>query len=58
MEKNKKNWISSAIKNPGFLTRTAKQVGMSISDFCSQGNLSEKSRKRCILRETLSKFKK
>jgi hypothetical protein len=54
----KTNWIAGAIKNPGSLTASAKKAGESISEFCSRTNLSSKNKKRCILRETLSKFKK
>lgn len=52
------NWIKNAIKKPGALTTQAKAAGKSISEFCAGGNLSPKAKKRCILKDTLSKFKK
>lgn len=52
------NWIQGAIKKPGSLTAQAKAAGKSISEFCASGNLSPKSKKRCILAKTLKKLKK
>lgn len=54
----KGNWIKKAIKNPGALTSQAKRAGMSISEYCKQGNLSTKSKRRCNLAKTLRGFKK
>ena len=54
----KGNWIKSAIKKPGALTAQAKRAGMSISEYCKQGNLSTKSKQRCRLAKTLKGFKK
>lgn len=51
-----KKWIQKAIKKPGALTEQAKQKGMSISEFCSQPNLSPKAQKRCNLWRTLRKL--
>ena len=51
-------WIKSAIKKPGSLTASAKRAGMSISEYCTQGNLSTKSKQRCNLAKTLKGFKK
>jgi len=51
-----KKWIQKAIQKPGSLTAQAKRAGMSISEFCSQKNLSTKTKKRCALARTLRKF--
>jgi hypothetical protein len=51
--KKKKKWVQGAIKNPGALTRQAAAAGMSISEFCAQGNLSGTTQKRCNLAKTL-----
>lgn len=53
-----KQWIAGAIKHPGALTAQAKAAGMSLDAFCAQGNLSEKTKRRCSLRKTLMGFKK
>ena len=53
-----KKWISSAIKKPGALTAQAKAAGMSLDAYCSQRHLSTKTKKRCVLRKTLTGFKK
>ena len=53
-----KNWIAGAIKKPGSLTAMAKSAGMSISEYCSKGNLSPKAKKRCVLAKTLQGFSK
>jgi hypothetical protein len=49
----KKKWIAGAIKKPGSLTAAAKRKDMSISEYCAQGNLSGKAKKRCALAKTL-----
>lgn len=54
----KGTWIQKAIKKPGALTTQAKRAGMSISEYCAQGNLSTKSKQRCNLAKTLKGFKK
>ena len=51
-------WITKSIKKPGSLTASAKRKGMSISEFCSQKNLSTLSKRRCNLAKTLKGFKK
>ena len=54
----KKNmWISGAIESPGSLTAAVKRAGKSISEFCSQKNLSATNQKRCNLAKTLKSFK-
>lgn len=50
--------IGQVIKHPGALTAQAKAAGMSMDAFCSQGDLSSKTKKRCSLRKTLMGFKK
>ena len=50
--------VSSVIKHPGALTAQAKAAGMSLDAFCSQKNLSIKTKKRCSLRRTLKSFNK
>lgn len=50
--------IGQVIKHPGALTAQAKEAGMSLDAFCSQKNLSTKTKKRCSLRKTLMSFKK
>lgn len=50
--------IGKVIKHPGSLTAQAKKAGKSISEFCAGGNLSSKTKKRCILAKTLKGFKK
>jgi len=52
-KKKAKKFIQKAIKNPGALTRQAAAAGMSISEFCAQGNLSGTTQKRCNLAKTL-----
>ena len=54
----KKKFIQSAIQHPGSLTRAAKAKGMSIGQFCAQGNLSGTNKKRCTLAKTLRGFNK
>ena len=51
-------WIAGAIKHPGSLTAQAKAAGKSISEFCASGNLSSKTKKRCVLAKTLKGFSK
>jgi lambda repressor-like predicted transcriptional regulator len=53
-----KNWIKGAIKHPGALTATAKGEGKSLSELCSESDLSPQTKKRCALRETLRKMHK
>lgn len=50
--------IGQVIKHPGALTAQAKSAGMSLDAFCSQKNLSSKTKKRCSLRKTLKSFNK
>ena len=52
----KEKWIQDAIKRPGDLTRKAKAAGMSIAQYCSQSNLSPRSKQQCNLYKTLQKF--
>jgi len=54
----KKNFIAKAIQHPGALTKAAKAKGMTISQFCGQGNLSSTNQKRCNLAKTLRSFHK
>ncbi len=54
----KKNFIKTAIKHPGALTRSAKAAGKSISEFCSGQNLSTTNKRRCALAKTLSGLRK
>ena len=54
----KKNWIQKSIKHPGALTRKAKAKGMSISEYCSQDDLSTQSKRQCNLAKTLKKMHK
>lgn len=49
----KKRFIAGAIKHPGALTASAKRAKMSISQYCSQGNLSTRDQRRCNLAKTL-----
>ena len=51
-------WIKGAIKHPGALKAQAKAARMSLDEFCSQKNLSTKTKQRCSLRKTLIGFKK
>lgn len=53
-----KNWISGAIKHPGSLTAQAQAAGKSIQEFCSGKDLDSKTKKRCVLANTLRSFKK
>jgi len=53
-----KKWIQNAIKRPGALTEKAKAAGKSISEYCSQDNLSSRTKKQCALAKTLKKFSK
>lgn len=57
-KKKKKKWISKAVKRPGALTRKAKAKGMTISQYCSQKNLSTRSKRQCALAKTLKKMRK
>lgn len=57
-KKRKKNWIQGAVKKKGALTKKAKSKGMSISEYCNQGNLSTKSKRQCALAKTLRKMRK
>jgi len=50
--------IKEVIKHPGALTAKAKAAGMSISEYCSQKNLSPLTKKQCVLARTLKGFKK
>ena len=50
--------VGQVIKHPGALTAQAKVAGMSLDAFCSQKNLSTKTKKRCSLRRTLMSFNK
>lgn len=52
----KKKWIQTLKK--GTLTKKAKAKGMSISEYCSQGNLSTKSKRQCNAWRTLRKLSK
>ncbi len=53
------NWIKGAIKHPGALTAQAKRAGKNVAEYCkNRGNLSTKAKRRCALRDTLSKFHK
>jgi hypothetical protein len=54
---NKKNWIQSAIKRPGALTKKAKAAGKSITEYCSGGKLTTQTKRQCNLAKTLKKFK-
>lgn len=53
-----KKWIAGAIKHPGALTAQAKAAGKSLDEFCSQGDLSSTTKRRCALRKTLMGFHK
>jgi len=57
-KKKSKNWISGAVKHPGALTRKAKAMGMTPTQYCNQpkGNLSTTSQRQCNLMKTLKKF--
>lgn len=57
-KKRKKRWIQKAVKRPGALTKKAKAKGMTISQYCSQKNLSTRSRRQCALARTLTKMSK
>lgn len=52
-----KRWIQQAHIKKGALTQMAKAKGMSISEFCAQGNLSPIAKKRCALAKTFKKMK-
>ena len=52
----KKKWIQKLKK--GALTKKAKAKGMSISEYCGQGNLSTKSKRQCAAWRTLKKLSK
>jgi hypothetical protein len=54
----KNKWIQGAIKRPGALTKKAKAAGMTISEYCSQPNLSTQSKRQCALAKTLKKLGK
>ena len=54
----KKKWIAGAIKHKGALTRAAKAAGMSIPEYCAQGNLNTTAKKRCALAKTLGAMRK
>lgn len=54
---SKKNWIKDAIKRPGALTKKAKASGKSISQYCSGGKLSTRTKRQCNLAKTLKSFK-
>lgn len=54
----KKKWIQGAVKKPGSLTAAVKRKGMSISEYCAQGNLSTTAKRRCNLARTLKKMRK
>jgi hypothetical protein len=51
-----KKWIKNAIKHPGALTKKAKAEGKTVSQYCSQSNLSAKSQRQCNLAKTLKSF--
>jgi len=55
-KKTKKDWIKSAIKHPGALTRKAKAAGMTPTQYCQQPNLSPQSQRQCRLMKTLKRF--
>lgn len=42
----KKKWIQGAVKRPGALTAKAKAAGKSISEYCSSGDLSTRSKRQ------------
>jgi hypothetical protein len=50
-----KDWIASAVKHPGSLTREAKSAGKSISAFCAGGNKTGMTDRRCALADTLKR---
>lgn len=52
----KKKWIKKAIKRPGALTRKAKAVGMTITQYCAQTGLSKLSKQQCRLAKILRGF--
>ena len=53
---DKQDWIKSAIKHPGALTKEAKAKGDSISKLCA-GHTTGKTAKRCELRATLDRVR-
>lgn len=56
-KKSKKKWIPKNLRK-GALTRKAKAAGKSISQYCSQKNLSTRSKRQCNLARTLKKMPK
>lgn len=47
-----KNWIASAIKHPGALTRKAKAAGKTVQQYCAQQHTGTTAR-QCNLAKTL-----
>jgi hypothetical protein len=48
-----KKFIQGAIKHPGALTKKAKAAGETISQYCSDNNLTTQSKRQCALAKTL-----
>lgn len=57
-KRKRKKWIKGAIKRPGALRRKAKRAGKSITAYCSQKNLSTRTKKQCALAKTLGKLRR
>jgi hypothetical protein len=58
MAKKKVNkWIGKADIQEGALTAKAKAEGKTITQYCSQPNLSSKSQKQCNLALTFAKMR-
>ncbi len=56
MAKQKRKWIAGAIEHEGALTKKAQGAGMTIQQYCAQGDLSLQSTRQCNLAKTLSKM--
>lgn len=55
-KKRPKKWIAAADIQEGALTAKAKAAGKSITEYCSQGNLTTKSKRQCNLATTFRRM--
>jgi len=49
--------MQQAVKHPGALRAKAKRAGMSVTQYCSQGNLDATTKRQCNLARTFNKYR-